>query len=187
MFHFAVAGALSVTAKHGFNCASGYRYYGDIDLMIGIGTRLELPAFRWQAGVADHNMIRIDTDPTQSVRLRGDVTWLRIKVATGHNRGAAGVSGGGKPGAAILAHQRGLPPGSATIQPQMTYLNIMREVLPRAFLVEEISQVGFASYYGFGVCAEKTGYMWLSGQSWTRFPDRPGRACGESPDTGRLH
>jgi acetolactate synthase-1/2/3 large subunit len=38
------------------------------------------------------------------------------------------------------------------VQPQMTYLNIMREVLPReVFLVEEISQVGFASYYGFPV------------------------------------
>ena len=38
----------------------------------------------------------------------------------------------------------------------MTYLNIMREVLPReAFLVEEISQVGFASYYRFDVFAPR--------------------------------
>jgi acetolactate synthase-1/2/3 large subunit len=38
------------------------------------------------------------------------------------------------------------------VQPQMTYLGIMREVLPReTFVVEEISQVGFASWYGFPV------------------------------------
>ena len=34
----------------------------------------------------------------------------------------------------------------------MTYLGIMRDVLPReAFIVEEISQVGIASWYGFPV------------------------------------
>ena len=34
----------------------------------------------------------------------------------------------------------------------MTYLGIMRDVLPRdTFLVEEISQVGFAAWYGFPV------------------------------------
>lgn len=151
-------GIVSDDTPYGFNCASGYRYYQDIDLMIGIGTRLELPAFRWQDGVANHNMIRIDTDPTQSVRLRGDVALVAdAQLAT----------------AAIIdaldtyeapEHRQGLFRAIKDasyrevqrIQPQMTYLNIMREVLPReAFLVEEISQVGFASYYGFDVFAPR--------------------------------
>lgn len=145
-------GIVGDDTPYGFNCASGYKYYPDIDLMIGIGTRLELPAFRWQAGVANHNMIRIDTDPTQSVRLRGDVAIVAdAQCAT----------------SAILAALEDFKPSEQReelfvsikeesnreiqkIQPQMTYLNIMREVLPReSFIVEEISQFGFASYYGF--------------------------------------
>ena len=145
-------GIVGDDTPYGFNCASGYKYYPDIDLMIGIGTRLELPAFRWQAGVANHNMIRIDTDPTQSVRLRGDVAIVAdAQCAT----------------SAILSALEDFKPPEQReklfvaikeesnreiqkIQPQMTYLNIMREVLPReSFVVEEISQFGFASYYGF--------------------------------------
>jgi len=145
-------GIVGDDTPYGFNCASGYKYYPDIDLMIGIGTRLELPAFRWQAGVANHNMIRIDTDPTQSVRLRGDVAIVADAQCAA---------------SAILAALEDFKPSEQReelfvsikeesnreiqkIQPQMTYLNTMREVLPReSFIVEEISQFGFASYYGF--------------------------------------
>ena len=67
-------GIVGDDTPYGFNCAAGYKMYKDIDLMIGIGTRLELPAFRWQEGVADHKMIRVDIDATQMVRLRGDVS-----------------------------------------------------------------------------------------------------------------
>jgi acetolactate synthase-1/2/3 large subunit len=38
------------------------------------------------------------------------------------------------------------------VQPQMDYLNVIRDVLPRdGFFVEEISQVGFTSRFGFPV------------------------------------
>ena len=147
-------GIVGDDTAYGFNCASGYRYYGDIDLMIGIGTRLELPAFRWQAGVADHNMIRIDTDPTQSVRLRGDVALVAdARVATRAITQALGAFRAAESREQLFWRiKEDSRREVQRIQPQMTYLNIMREVLPReAFLVEEISQVGFASYYGFDV------------------------------------
>ena len=42
-------------------------------------------------------------------------------------------------------------------QPQLDYLDVIREVLPRdGFLVEELCQVGFASYYGFPVYEPRT-------------------------------
>ena len=145
-------GIVGDDTPYGFNCASGYKYYPDIDLMIGIGTRLELPAFRWQAGVANHNMIRIDTDPTQSVRLRGDVALVAdAQCATAAL--LAGLEGFAAPEQreTQFAHIKAESHREIQkIQPQMTYLNIMREVLPRdSFIVEEISQFGFASYYGF--------------------------------------
>lgn len=146
-------GIVGDDTPYGFNCAAGYKYYPKMDLMIGIGTRLELPAFRWQEGIADHNMVRIDIDPTQSVRLRGDIGIVSdSKLAV----------------QALLDELQSDYPAQAcreqefndvkaeswqdiqAIQPQMSYLGAMREALPRdAFIVEEISQVGFASYYGF--------------------------------------
>jgi acetolactate synthase-1/2/3 large subunit len=145
-------GIVGDDTPYGFNCASGYKYYPDVDLMIGIGTRLELPAFRWQAGVANHNMIRIDTDPTQSVRLRGDVAIVAdAQCATSEILDALEDF---KPSEQreelFVAIKKESNREIQKIQPQMTYLNIMREVLPReSFVVEEISQFGFASYYGF--------------------------------------
>ena len=44
-----------------------------------------------------------------------------------------------------------------TIQPQMGYLDVIREVLPRnGFFVDEISQMGFAAMFGFGVYEPRT-------------------------------
>jgi acetolactate synthase-1/2/3 large subunit len=43
------------------------------------------------------------------------------------------------------------------IQPQMAYLNILREVLPaNAIVTDELSQVGFASWYGFPIYQPRT-------------------------------
>jgi acetolactate synthase-1/2/3 large subunit len=43
------------------------------------------------------------------------------------------------------------------VQPQLSYLQAIRDVLPRdGFFVEEISQVGFASYFGFPVYEPRT-------------------------------
>src|SRR3569833_25490 len=43
------------------------------------------------------------------------------------------------------------------IQPQMAYLNILREVLPaNAIVTDELSQFGFASWYGFPIYQPRT-------------------------------
>src|SRR5258705_6915348 len=43
------------------------------------------------------------------------------------------------------------------VQPQMAYLKILREVLPHnAIVTDELSQVGFASWYGFPVYEPRT-------------------------------
>ncbi len=148
-------GIVSDASPYGFNCASAYKLYSQVDVAIGIGSRLELPAFRWQSGVATSKLIRIDIDPTQLVRLRAEVSIVAdSKLAT----------------RALLSELERTPPKPESkvekfkkikqeslqeiqkLQPQMTYLNIMREVLPDdGILVEEISQVGFTSWFGFPV------------------------------------
>jgi acetolactate synthase I/II/III large subunit len=43
------------------------------------------------------------------------------------------------------------------VQPQMAYLEVIRQVLPRnGIFVEELSQVGFTSYFGYPVLAPRT-------------------------------
>ena len=72
-----------------------------------------------------------------------------------------------------------------TIQPQMAYLNILREVLPpNAIVTDELSQFGFASWYGFPVYEPRTfitsGYQGTLGSGFPTAlgakvanPDRP--------------
>ena len=148
-------GIVGDDTPYGFNCVAGQMYYAESDLMIGIGSRLELPAFRWQEGIATIPLIRIDIDPTQSVRLRGDI----------------GIVADSK--LALQALLQELPNSIATprvresefesvkqrawteiqkIQPQMAFLDALRTALPSdAFVVDEISQVGFVSWCGFPV------------------------------------
>ena len=148
-------GIVGDDTPYGFNCAEGFKYYPQIDLMIGVGTRLELPAFRWQDGIANHEMIRIDIDPTQLVRLRGDVGIVsdsQLAVQALLDELTPDFSPAESREQQFLDIKAESQQEIQKIQPQMTYLNIMREVLPReSFIVEEISQVGFASYYGFPI------------------------------------
>jgi len=71
------------------------------------------------------------------------------------------------------------------VQPQMAYLNVLREVLPaNAIVTDELSQVGFASWYGFPVYEPRTfitsGYQGTLGSGFptalgakVAHPDRP--------------
>ena len=71
------------------------------------------------------------------------------------------------------------------VQPQMAYLNILRAVLPEdAIVTDELSQVGFASWYGFPVYQPRTfitsGYQGTLGSGFATalgakvaHPDRP--------------
>jgi len=148
-------GIVSDKSPYAFNCAAGYKLYPNVDVMIGIGSRMELPAFRWQSGVAHCKLIRIDIDPTQVVRLRAEVSIVADSQLAA---------------SALLTELELEPPTPESkveifkqlkreswqdiqkVQPQMTYLTIMREVLPEdGFLVEEVSQVGFTAWFGFPV------------------------------------
>jgi len=81
------------------------------------------------------------------------------------------------------------------IQPQMAYLNILREVLPaNAIVTDELSQVGFASWYGFPIYEPRTfitsGFRGTLGSASDRArrqggaSDRPG---GRDNRRWRLH
>jgi acetolactate synthase-1/2/3 large subunit len=156
-------GIVSNAHELGLTMAAAYRLWPQTDLMIGIGTRMELPAssFRWPFQPEGLKSIRIDIDPSEMRRLTPDAAVIsdaqagtRELLAAVRKQGYTKTSG----------RRAAIREASATalrqiqqIQPQMAYLNILREVLPSdAIVTDELSQVGFASWYGFPIYQPRT-------------------------------
>ncbi len=139
------------------NLIASYDYFQKCDLLIGIGSRLELQFMRWQWRPEGLKMLRIDIDPTEMVRLKPDLG----VVADAAEASAALLAALDDHKAAdrtaefaeYTTRARAL---SETVQPQMGYLDAIRRALPRdGFFVEEVSQMGFAARFGFPVYAPR--------------------------------
>jgi acetolactate synthase-1/2/3 large subunit len=154
-------GIVSNAHELGLTLAAAYRLWPQTDLMIGIGTRLELPAWRWPYRPEGQKSIRIDIDAKEMRRFAADVAVVADAQAATRDLLAAvrraGYSKQKGRRAAIREASATAQIEIQTIQPQMAYLNILREVLPaNAIVTDELSQVGFASWYGFPVYEPRT-------------------------------
>ena len=161
-------GVVSEDHPCGTSAAAARRLWDDTDLLIGIGSRLELQYMRW--GPWDKylacpppgspKLIRIDVDPQEMSRFKPDVGIVADAIdgtralieeigRRGHNIGDLDRIATAKATANKNIRDE--------IQPQMDYLDTMREVLPRdGFFVEELCQVGFASNFGFPIYEPRT-------------------------------
>lgn len=108
----------------------------------------------WRAQPPGLKTIRIDIDPVEMVRLKPDVGIvadasqgiLALLKALDRMPRARTRSDEFRE----LNHKAEVAMGG--LQPQMEYLKVLREMLPRdGFLVEEVSQMGFAARLGFPV------------------------------------
>ncbi len=146
----------------GFTCVSGFKRWAETDVLVGIGSRLQLRWFEWNKArqCPGLKLVNIDIDPQQGARLKPDVA----------------IVGDAKESARELleALQRVCPQRPCRreefesvkrsawceiqkVRPQIQFLEAIRRVLPRdGFFVEEICQTGFTSYYGFPVYAPRT-------------------------------
>lgn len=153
--HRSGKGIVSDDSPYGMNLVAAYDYWKDADLLIGIGSRLELEYLRWRWAPRDLKLVRIDIDPTEMVRLKP-----HVGIVTDSELGTRALIHALQP----LVGRRGSRESEFTgikarareavrvVQPQMDYIDAIREVLPRdGFYVEEISQVGFTSRFGFPV------------------------------------
>jgi acetolactate synthase I/II/III large subunit len=184
-------GIVSNAHELGLTMAAAYKLWPSTDLMIGIGTRMELPAssFRWPFQPQGLKSIRIDIDPAEMRRLVSDVAVVSdAKTGTRELLAAVSKAGARKSSgrrAAIRDASAASLKEIQAVQPQMGYLNILREVLPHnAIVTDELSQVGFASWYGFPVYEPRTfltsGYQGTLGSGFPTAlgakvanPDRP--------------
>ena len=144
----------------GFTCASGFELWSRTDVVIGIGSRMELAWFRWPDRPAGQRTILLDIDPRQATRLDADVAVIGDVVDSVAALTEA-LATDGAPRADRSSDYSGVKKRVAEqindVGPEMEYLAVIRQVLPRdGLFVEEICQVGFASYYGFEVYSPRT-------------------------------
>lgn len=156
-------GIVSNAHELGLTMAAAYKLWPTTDLMIAIGTRAELPAsgFRWPYQPTGVKSIRIDIDPAEMRRIISDAA-----IVADAKAGTADLVTAVKKAGYVRSSDRREKIREATasaqaeiqrIQPQMAYLKILRDVLPaNAIVTDELSQVGFASWYGFPVYQPRT-------------------------------
>jgi len=183
-------GIVSNAHELGLTMAAAYRLWPKTDLMIGIGTRMELPTMtRWPFRPDELKSIRIDIDPSEMRRFTPDAAVVAdARAGTKELLQAVRKTGYKKTSGrrtAIREASKAALQEIQQVQPQMAYLNILREVLPdNAIVTDELSQVGFASWYGFPVYEPRTfissGYQGTLGSGFPTAlgakvanPDRP--------------
>lgn len=143
----------------GLSAVAARQLWDDCDLLIGIGSRLEMPYLRWgdymqyeRRPSRGPRLIRIDIDPAQmeifapDLGLVGDSAQLCRAL---YNQLLSRVSPDPQRQQAIAAAKARARQALQSLQPQMAYLDVIREVLPRdGFYVPELSQMGFATWVG---------------------------------------
>jgi len=135
---------------------SGREFWGDADVILAVGTRLQPQRMIW--GIDDGlQVIHIDIDPTEIKR----VMRPRIGIVADAQKALAALI----PAVAtrnrrrpsredeMIAHKAAFAAQLETrLGPQMAYVRALREALPDdGILVDELTQVGYVTRFGFPV------------------------------------
>ena len=166
--HRSGRGVVSEDSALGVSSVAARELFDEVDVVIGIGSRLEMIYMRWgdmmvydpKPQMTSHTLIRIDIDPLEMERLQPDVGVVaesaqacRILVDALVDKASPNRHRVEEIAVAKQKARRSIE----KIQPQIAYLDVIREVLPRdGRLVHDVSQVGFSSYFGFPVYLPRT-------------------------------
>jgi acetolactate synthase I/II/III large subunit len=153
-------GIVSDEHELALNIVAGHKLWHQTDVLLGIGTRLTVPFALWRHTPKGLKVLRVDIDPIEMRRLKPDAgivadSKIAIKELIGAVQKHAGVRPSRKD--EILEAKRRAAQEIRDLQPQVSYLEAIRQVLPGdGFFVEEVCQVGFASWIGFPVYKPRT-------------------------------
>ena len=130
--------------------AAAYRLWAETDLLIAFGTRLEVPTMRWGKAPDGLKIARIDIDPAEMRRLKVDIG---IVADTADAASALTKLVAARPTPArIAAAKAAALEDIQSVQPQMSFLNVIREVMPEnGILCDEMTQAGYVSWFGFPI------------------------------------
>ncbi len=146
----------------GVSSYAAYRYWSQTDLLIGIGSRLEMPYMRWagmgkltDAPEGPPDLIRIDIDPAEMNRLKPDIAIVADAEEASEALLKALDHAGHTPRPvpdAVAAAKLSAATEISRVKPHVDYLHAIREALPlEGIFVEELCQAGFTSYFAFPV------------------------------------
>ena len=156
--------------------ATGHQLWATADVVLAVGTRLDNPQLQW--GLDDElKIIRIDIDAEQITNIADPEIGI---VADAKSALSDLISALARRSIARKSRKEELT-GLKTavfrkfeqdVGPQMRILKVIREELPEdGFLVDEVTQVGYASWYGFPVYRPRhfisSGYQGNLGYGYT--------------------
>jgi len=138
------------------NFPMGHRLWAETDAVLAIGTRLHWPLTMWGKD-DDLKLIRVDIDPTQIARICtpelgivGDAT--AVLNAMNSEAAIKGVTKNSRATELKALKAEVDAEIREKVGPQMAYLDVIREELPRdGIFVDEVTQCGFVSWYGFPI------------------------------------
>ena len=156
--------------------SAGHQLWATADVVLAVGTRLDNPQLQW--GLDDDlKIVRIDIDAAQisniatpEIGIVADAKSALTDLVTAlarHNiaRKSRKEELAGLKTAMFRKYEK-------DVGPQMRILKVIREELPEdGFLVDEVTQVGYASWYGFPVYRPRhfigSGYQGNLGYGYT--------------------
>ncbi len=158
--HRSGRGIVADDAPLALTCGSGFRQWLKTDVLVAIGTRMELQYLRWRKFPDGVRIVRIEIDPLEMTR-RSVTVPLVTDAATGTRalveslRPLVGNRSSRTDEFTTLKAQARSE--FEAVRPQVGYLDVIREVLPRdGYFVEEISQMGFTARFAFPVYEPRT-------------------------------
>lgn len=156
-------GVVSDRNRLSLTVPAAWRLWAETDLLIGIGSRLEVPLGRFGPRPAGLAVARIDIDPVEMRRLAVDIGI--VADAADAARALLAALGAGAPAPdpaagraeAIAAARSATAAAIQKVQPQMAFLEALRDAMPDdAILCDEMTQVGYASWFGFPVYSPRS-------------------------------
>jgi acetolactate synthase I/II/III large subunit len=141
------------------NFVGGHRLWPKADVVLAVGTRLQLPISAW--GTDDKlTIIKVDIDPDEMERLRKPEIGLVGHSAVVLKRLAAHLSSvPARPErvAASRALKEKVAADVSVLAPQIGYLKAIRDVLPdNGVVIDELTQVGYAGRNAYEARAPRT-------------------------------
>ena len=144
-----------VDSRHplSLNVNQATRVWPQVDLLIGIGTRLDAPTARWGRPVPSLKLARIDIDAAEHRRLAVDIPIVADSADGARARAAAVARNTNPDRARSIADAKSASDDFLTrVQPQMGLLGAIRAAMPDdGILVDEMTQVGYVSWIGYPV------------------------------------
>lgn len=137
----------------------GHELWGEADVVLGIGTRLQMPQMSW--GVDGLSIIRIEANPEEPARIHrpdvalvgdaGPILRRLLDVLPSYNRKRASRRD------EMLERRAKTRRRLQRLGPQLAFLDAIRAELPEdGIFVDEVTQIGFAARLAFPVYKPRT-------------------------------